>query len=71
MFYFENALYITNTAVIKLSLLLQYLRIFKAGTMRWVCVSLFVLISLWGLTYSFMAWFPCMCDLHKNEDRQR
>ncbi|KAF9738537.1 hypothetical protein PMIN06_001699 [Paraphaeosphaeria minitans] len=59
MFYFENALYITNTAVIKLSLLTQYLRIFKAGTMHWVCKALVVIISAWGFAYGFMAWFPC------------
>ncbi|KAF2441746.1 hypothetical protein P171DRAFT_456729 [Karstenula rhodostoma CBS 690.94] len=59
MFYFENAFYITNTAVIKLSLLTQYLRIFKAGTMHWICKALIVIIGAWGFTYGFMAWFPC------------
>lgn len=60
MFYFENAIYITNTAVIKLSLLTQYMRIFKGGMMRWICKSLIIIIGLWGFTYGFMAWFPCM-----------
>ncbi|KAF1975955.1 hypothetical protein BU23DRAFT_502511 [Bimuria novae-zelandiae CBS 107.79] len=59
MFYFANAIYITNCAVIKLSLLVQYLRIFKAGTMRWICKTLFVIIAAWGVTYGFLAWFPC------------
>ncbi|KAF2004880.1 hypothetical protein P154DRAFT_21289 [Amniculicola lignicola CBS 123094] len=59
IFYAENAIYITESALIKVSLLLQYLRIFNAGTMRWICLSLLVVISGWGLTFSFMAWFPC------------
>ncbi|KAF2872343.1 hypothetical protein BDV95DRAFT_380891 [Massariosphaeria phaeospora] len=58
-FYISNSMYITNTALIKISLLLQYLRIFKAGTMRWVCLALLGIISLWGIAYSFMSWFPC------------
>lgn len=59
LFYIENAIYICQTALIKISLLLQYLRIFKAGTMRWVCLSLLVIILLWGTAYGFLAWFPC------------
>jgi hypothetical protein len=27
--------------------------------MRWVCIGLLVAVGLWGLTFSFMAWFPC------------
>ena len=48
IFYIENALYVTQTSIIKISLLLQYLRIFKAGTMRWICISLLTIITLWG-----------------------
>ncbi|KAF2677194.1 hypothetical protein K458DRAFT_481444 [Lentithecium fluviatile CBS 122367] len=59
VFYAENAIYITETAIIKISLLLQYLRIFKAGTMRWICISLLCIISLWGVTYATLAWLPC------------
>lgn len=59
-FYAENALYCTETAVIKISLLLQYLRIFKAGTMRWVCICLLGIITMWGIAFSVMAWVPCM-----------
>lgn len=59
MFYFENAIYTTNTAVIKLSLLTQYMRIFKAGMMRWICIVLITLITMWGISYGFMAWVPC------------
>ncbi|KAF2794936.1 hypothetical protein K505DRAFT_241057 [Melanomma pulvis-pyrius CBS 109.77] len=59
MFYVENGLYITEGAIIKISLLFQYLRIFKAGTMRWISLTLLVIISLWGLAYSIMTWVPC------------
>jgi hypothetical protein len=45
--------------MIKISLLLQYLRIFKAGRMRWVCLGLLVLVTLWGLAFSIMGWFSC------------
>jgi hypothetical protein len=27
--------------------------------MRWTCMSLLVITALWGVTYGFMAWFPC------------
>ncbi|KAH7084880.1 hypothetical protein BKA63DRAFT_4610 [Paraphoma chrysanthemicola] len=58
-FYLENSLYLTETALIKISLLLQFLRIFKAGAMRWICLTLLVLVSLWGLGFAFIGWFPC------------
>jgi hypothetical protein len=48
-----------QTTVVKLCLLVQFLRIFKAGIMRWVCITLITVISLWGLAFVFMAWFPC------------
>jgi hypothetical protein len=55
----ENSFYITNTALVKISLLFQYLRIFKSGTMHRICLVLITIISVWGLGYSFMAWVPC------------
>jgi hypothetical protein len=58
-FYAENALYCSQTAVIKISLLLQYLRIFKAGKMRWITIGLLVIVTLWGLAFSLLAWVPC------------
>lgn len=42
-----------------MSLLVQYLRIFKAGRMRWVCLSLLVVITLWGVGFSSVGWFSC------------
>lgn len=49
----------TESAIIKISLLIQYLRIFKAGAMRWTCIVLLVILSLWGLGFFIVGWFPC------------
>ncbi|KAI4696592.1 uncharacterized protein J4E88_000769 [Alternaria novae-zelandiae] len=59
LYYFEMAIYVTNCGVIKIALLLQYLRIFKAGLMRWICIGLLVAVTLWGIAFSITAWFPC------------
>jgi hypothetical protein len=48
-----------ETTLIKVSLLLQFLRIFKAGLMWWTCIVLLVTVTLWGIGFSFLAWFPC------------
>ncbi|PVI00608.1 hypothetical protein DM02DRAFT_562695 [Periconia macrospinosa] len=58
-FYVMNAVYVTETAIIKMSLLVQYLRVFKAGSMRWICLSLLGIITAWGFTYGFLTWVPC------------
>lgn len=56
--YVTNAAYHTTTALIKISLLCQYLRMFQ-GIRRKVCIVMLVIVSLWGATFSFMSWFPC------------
>jgi hypothetical protein len=28
--------------------------------MRWICIGLLVTIALWGLTFSVLAWIPCV-----------
>jgi hypothetical protein len=58
-FYIENSIYLMQTAVVKVSLLLQFLRIFKAGAMRWICLTLLTIVTLWGLAFAFVGWFPC------------
>ncbi|KAH8730295.1 hypothetical protein GQ44DRAFT_607487 [Phaeosphaeriaceae sp. PMI808] len=58
-FYLENSIYLTQTGLIKISLLLQFLRIFKAGAMRWICIFLLVLVTIWGMGFAFVGWFPC------------
>ncbi|KAI1850926.1 hypothetical protein JX266_003591 [Neoarthrinium moseri] len=59
LFYVANATYAMSTALVKLALLFQYLRIFTKGFLRHVCIVTIVFTSLWGVAYSFMAWFPC------------
>jgi hypothetical protein len=58
--YVTNAAYHTTTAIIKVSLLLQYLRLFRQGTLRWITIILLAVVAGWGLAFSFLAWFPCL-----------
>jgi len=57
--YFTNATYHTTTTFIKISLLLQYLRLFRDGLRRRICFVLLGIVILWGLAFMFMAWVPC------------
>lgn len=59
LFYIANATYALETAVIKISLLLQYLRIFERGALRTWCIVLIITIATWGMIYSVLAWVPC------------
>ena len=59
LLWLSNAAFHATTACIKVSLLLQYLRLFKEGIRRKVCIVMLVIIATWGLAFSFMAWFPC------------
>ncbi|KAI1800229.1 hypothetical protein F4811DRAFT_540126 [Daldinia bambusicola] len=59
VFYVTNASYNTSTTLIKMSLLFQYLRIYRSGGLRTTCIAMLVIISLWGAAYSFMGWVPC------------
>jgi hypothetical protein len=58
-FYVANAAYIMTTVCVKLSLLCQYLRLFREGYRRPLVITLLTLVSLWGGAFTFMAWFPC------------
>jgi hypothetical protein len=58
--YVQQACYNTTTALIKISLLLQYLRLFSSRTiLHRICLVLLITVSLWGFAYGFMSWFPC------------
>ncbi|KAK3368024.1 hypothetical protein B0H63DRAFT_442776 [Podospora didyma] len=58
--YIANASYTMSTGLIKMSLLLQYLRMYTRGTFLYnVCRSLLVFVGLWGAAYSALAWVPC------------
>jgi hypothetical protein len=58
-FYIANSAYVTAAVCVKLSLLSQYLRIFRDGYRRRISLALMILVSVWGAVFIFMAWFPC------------
>lgn len=70
MFYAANASYCMSTAFIKISLLLQYLRVIDRRSLvaRRLCAGLIVFVSLWGTAYSVLGWFPCL-PVHMFWDR--
>ncbi|OAG19000.1 hypothetical protein CC77DRAFT_1010222 [Alternaria alternata] len=67
--YSTNAAYTASTALIKLSILIQYLRLFAEAApsathaqyrlARCITWAMIVICSLWGLTFFFLALFPC------------
>jgi hypothetical protein len=59
VYYVSNASYNMSTALIKLSLLFQFLRVYEHGVMRMYCKVLLWFVVLWGTAYSFLAWVPC------------
>ncbi|KAI1765667.1 hypothetical protein GGR53DRAFT_465140 [Hypoxylon sp. FL1150] len=59
VFYVINASYTMSTTLIKLSLLFQYLRVFPSGIMRKICITMIIVVAIWGVVYSFMGWVPC------------
>lgn len=54
-----NATYSLSTALLKLSLLCQYLRIFDKGPIRLAIWTLIAICFAWGFVTTFMAFFPC------------
>lgn len=59
LFWVANAAFTMSNALVKLSLLAQYLRVFELPIMRLTCKVLICLVAIWGLIYSFIAWVPC------------
>ncbi|KAK8134170.1 hypothetical protein PG984_006182 [Apiospora sp. TS-2023a] len=59
LFYISVGAYTLETWTIKISLLLQYLRIWNRGGSRKFCIWLLAVIGIWGAIFSFMAWVPC------------
>ncbi|KAK4141466.1 uncharacterized protein C8A04DRAFT_30965 [Dichotomopilus funicola] len=60
-FYVFNGSYAMSTALIKISLPLQYMRLYQPGTpFHNTCRILVVFIGLWGTAYSILAWVPCV-----------
>ncbi|KLU86083.1 hypothetical protein MAPG_05102 [Magnaporthiopsis poae ATCC 64411] len=60
IFYFAYGLYTVATAIIKLSLLFQYLRIPSQGRVcHWLIITAITGVSIWGIIFSILAWYPC------------
>jgi hypothetical protein len=59
LFYISDGSFVTAVGLIKLSLLLQYLRIFTEGLHRHICLGSLGLVATWTVVTCFMAWFPC------------
>lgn len=60
-FYIANGAYPMSTALIKLALLFQYLRLLGRGsTARVVTIITIVVVSMWGFAFAFLAWVPCV-----------
>ncbi|KAJ8117031.1 hypothetical protein OPT61_g1675 [Boeremia exigua] len=58
-FYVANGAYTTTAVCIKLSLLCQYLRLWRESYRRRITIILLIVVLLWGIAFQFMAWFPC------------
>ena len=59
-FYVINISLNFATSFIKFSLLFQFLRMFKKGTWEYrLSIVGIVLTTLWGVTFTFLAIFPC------------
>ena len=59
-FYIANGTYLLSTSLIKLALLLQYLRVPELGQkVHRFCYGLIIFVSLWSFAFVIIAWFPC------------
>ncbi|KAK1979801.1 hypothetical protein LZ30DRAFT_761582 [Colletotrichum cereale] len=61
IFYICNGTLPISTSFIKIAILLQYLRTFERGTKsRSFTIVILVITAMWGATYIFLAWVPCI-----------
>lgn len=49
-----------SNALVKISLLLQYLRTFVDPLLRRLCITLTFITCAYGIAFAFMGWFPCI-----------
>jgi hypothetical protein len=47
------------TALIKMSLILQYLRAYEDRKLRILCYSILTVTILWGTAFSILGWYNC------------
>ena len=59
LFYIGVACYTSSTAIVKLSLLVQYLRVFREGRMRTICLWLLALTVLWSVAVVYASCVSC------------
>ena len=67
--YLTNASYVSSAALIKLSILFQFLRLFSESSSsisaqtcrnaRRTIWALIVIVGLWGFIFMMLAWFSC------------
>jgi hypothetical protein len=57
--YVNQWAYACTIVVSKISLLLQYLRLFERGLVYSACKGLLVAVSIWGFIFVFMSTVPC------------
>lgn len=49
-----------SNALVKVSLLIQYLRTFVDPLLRRLCIGLTLITGAYGIAFGFMGWFPCI-----------
>ncbi|KAF4780741.1 hypothetical protein HER10_EVM0001734 [Colletotrichum scovillei] len=61
IFYVCNGTLPISTSLIKVAILLQYLRIFERGSKsRLLTYIMIYLVAMWGAAFMFLAWVPCI-----------
>ncbi|OHE96338.1 hypothetical protein CORC01_08410 [Colletotrichum orchidophilum] len=61
IFYICNGMLPTSTCLIKIAILLQYLRTFERGSKsRILTIVMICITSMWGAAFIFLAWVPCI-----------
>ena len=68
LFYIADGAFVSTVSLIKISILLQYLRLFDAGSQRRTCLVMLGIVGVWTAVTSFMAWVPCF-PVHAFWDR--
>jgi hypothetical protein len=57
--YLNQAAYYMCAGLVKISLLCQYLRMFRSGALRKLCLGLLVFTSIWTVYWNMQGWLPC------------
>ncbi|POS76514.1 hypothetical protein DHEL01_v205084 [Diaporthe helianthi] len=60
LFYISNGCFTVSNALVKVSLLIQYLRTFVDPLLRRLCITLTLITCAYGIAFSFLGWVPCI-----------